>query len=271
MNFEIDNDFALLYGIMLGDGCLSLSRGRRTMKFIVVTGDSVTDLSFFRNFLHPLLKKYRGKDTNIRFRKDCNGIEFNFVDNRLFDFIHSIGFPIGKKGTEIEIPKIFYEKNLVNHVIAGFVATDGSLVLTKNPNKYYPRIEAHAICKNLLQQIHNHLNSLGLNGRFYQCKRINFWKGNTKKIIGKEKQFRIQFNGKKNLLLFENLIGFVNFKHKRRFDEFIKYDKEYDSTSFSKSLRVDDLSYNAMNNSFKSKMALGGVEPPIFASPIIFQ
>ena len=253
MSFEIDEDFALLYGILLGDGCLSLSKGKRTKKFVVITGDAITDLEFFRNVLGLILKKYRGRDTNIKFRKKDGAIEYNFSDIKLFDFLHSVGFPIGKKGTKIEIPKVFYERGFIKYVIAGFVATDGSLVLTKNPNKYYPRIEAHAICKGVIEKIHSYLNSIGLKGHFYECKRVKRYLGNGLKISPREKQFRFQFNGKENLLLFERLIGFVNPKHKKRFDEFIKYDHEYEDLEFGKFIRIKDPVYHRVNGLFEKK------------------
>ena len=41
-----DQKFALLYGIMLGDGCLSLVHGRK--KFIVITCSLKEDLDFLR-------------------------------------------------------------------------------------------------------------------------------------------------------------------------------------------------------------------------------
>lgn len=220
MNFEVDKDFALLYGIMLGDGCLSLFNKRT--KFITITGSSKDDLPFFREIISPVLKRFRGKDTNIKFRKDCNAIEFNFTDFNLFDFIYSVGFPIGKKGTEILIPKIFYEKNLMRYITQGFMATDGSLVLTKNPNKYYPRIESMAICKNVLKQIYDYLCLLGMNGAFYLAKSKPYYK--WKNV---QERYRFQFNGKQNLLIFNEKVGFVNPKHIKKFINFMEYDKKY--------------------------------------------
>ncbi|MCX6750467.1 MAG: hypothetical protein NTZ83_03345, partial [Candidatus Pacearchaeota archaeon] len=157
--------FALFYGIMFGDGCLSLVSGKK--KFISVTGSLDEDLPFYKEVISLLLKEFRGKDTNIKFRKACRAIDFNFTDKRLFDLIHSKGFPIGKKGPNLVIPELFYEDNLLKYVIQGFFSTDGSLVLTKNPNKYYPRIEGNGISKKLITQIQEYLSSQGMSGAFY--------------------------------------------------------------------------------------------------------
>lgn len=259
MEIEIDKDFALLYGIMLGDGCLSQS-GRH--KFIAITGSSQDDLPFFKEVIHPILRKYRAKDTNIKFKKDCNAIEYNFVDNKLFNFFVSTGFPIGKKGNRLFIPKIFYDLNLVNQIISGFFATDGSLVLTKNPNKYYPRLEVHVISKDLLYEIYTYLLSKGLRGAFYTAKRINDsrpWKNTLQ-------PYRVQFNGINNLLLFNELIGFSNPKYKEKFKHFINYSSDYDfSINGLQSKDVKPISLKK-NEDFNNKMALGRIELPVSSS-----
>lgn len=223
MKFKIDKDIALLYGILLGDGCLCLFNKRK--KFITITGSSKQDQPFFEHIIHPILKKLRGKDTNLKLKKGYNAIEFNFHDKNLFDFLHSLGFPIGKKADRIFIPKIFYRKRLIKYVIQGFIATDGSLVLTKNPNKYYPRIEAHACCKKVLIQICNHLNEIGMKGAFYKARRKTVSPSGFNEVHPK---FRFQFNGKRNLLIFNDKIGFINPAYKNKFDHFIAYDNKYD-------------------------------------------
>lgn len=264
MDIEIDKDFALLYGIMLGDGCISLvnRKDRNTkMKIVAITGSSKDDLPFFQEVIHPILKKYRNKDTNIKFLKDCNAIEFNFCDENLFDFISSFGFPIGYKEDRLFIPKVFYDLNLVKYVIAGFFATDGSLVLTKNPNKFYPRLEIHVISKTLLKEIYDYLLILGLNGAFYKCKRINISLGAYNHV---HEIYRVQFNGKRNLLLFNELIGFVNQKYQEKFEQFILYDKEYNSTFAPYSFR-NNKEKHLLNEKYGPKMALGRIELPTSA------
>jgi len=130
------------------------------------------DLPFFKEIISPILRKLRGKETNIKFNKNCNAIEYNFTDYNLFNFMALLGFPIGKKGNKLFIPKVFYEKNLIEDIIQGFFATDGSIVLTKNGNKYYPRLEAHVISKDLVYEIYNYLIHLGFKGHFYQCQEL---------------------------------------------------------------------------------------------------
>lgn len=231
-NFDInllnnEEKFALLFGIMLGDGCLcSFKRNDRVgvRKLIVITGHKLDDREFFKTLLVPLLKSFTTNSIKIKKRKHQKVIDIHLCDGELFNKIKSFGFPVGKKGNSIFIPKIFYEKNLLKYIAQGFFATDGSLVLTKNGNKFYPRIEGTGISNNLIRQLVNYFNDLGLSGYFYEAKRKKIdlrWK-----LI--QQSYRFQFNGKQNLILFRDLVGFVNPKHEVRYCKFLKYSKAYD-------------------------------------------
>ena len=203
--FRINKNFAVFYGILLGDGSLSLIN--KNMKFITISSSIHDDMPFVKKIILPLLRKLRKKETKFKLRPKYGVIEFNFTDAKLFDFISSLGFSIGKKGIGIKIPKIFYKKNLVKYVIQGFFATDGSLVLTKNPNILYPRLEASSISNSLMKQVCGFFNREGIKCNIYERKAKN-WKWNQ--------QYRIQANGRKNLELFIKKIGFINPKHKKR-------------------------------------------------------
>ena len=217
--------FALLYGIMLGDGCISryITKERGERCSVCISGDYYGDWKFYEGILIPLLKSLGRKSVTIKKRPNNGTLEINFPDKRLFDLFVDNKFPVGKKGTQLEIPKIFYKDDLIREVIQGFFSTDGSVVLTKNPNKFYPRLEGHGISPKLILQIKEYLNKLGMKGHFYECKRSKMysrWKT-------AQRQYRFQFNGEENFVKFNNLIGFVNPKHKRKFQEFLKYSKKY--------------------------------------------
>lgn len=239
-----DEKFALFYGIMLGDGCLSYYKTKQGIdKFTLAITGGIDDKLFYENVLSPILISLGRKSVTIKIKKECRGIEINFPNKVIFDKIHSYGFPIGKKGPNIVIPRYFYDQKLVKFVVAGFIATDGSLVLTKNPNKYYPRIEANGISKVLIAQIHAFLISLGMNGGFYLAKRKKF----TSQFKSNFEQYRLQFNGKDNLLLFKELIGFVNPQYEEKFLNFLKYEARYNAsikdipTQKQKLVRIDNM------------------------------
>ncbi len=202
MTLKLNRKFAILYGIMLGDGCLSLVYGKK--KYIAIAGSMQDDVPFFNNVVKPIIKALINKDIPIKFKRTEGSIQLNFIKNSLFDFISSFGFPIGKKGNKLFIPKIFYDKKLLRYVIRGFFATDGSLVLTDNNGTLYPRVEANGIAKYLIEEISTFLNSKGINCRFYEAKRKVHYYPNW------QQQYRLQINGKANLKKFVEIIGFVN-------------------------------------------------------------
>ncbi|MBW2977880.1 hypothetical protein KY331_03475 [Candidatus Woesearchaeota archaeon] len=205
---RMSEDLALLYGVLLGDGCLS-----KTGKgyFVVVSGNRIDDLSFFE-YLLPFFNKLRGKDCKIRYKKDQNSIEINFSDKRLFNLFKKIGMPIGKKGTSLSISNSF-DNNFYASLVKGYFATDGCLVITNNNGIVYPRIEFSSISKSILQQVLNYLISLDLNGKLYVSHKS---KGTWNTL------YRIQFNGKRNLELFRSKIGFVNSKHMNKYKKWKK-------------------------------------------------
>lgn len=189
---------------MLGDGCLSLFKERK--KTIVIAGSLQDDVPFFERILQPIIKSLIKKEIPIRFRYSEGTIYLHFMHKNLFDYISSFNFPIGKKGTKLFIPKVFYDKNLVKYVLQGFFATDGSLVLTNNNGTLYPRVEANGISKNLIKEISDFINIKGIKCNFYEAKRKESYYIN----FNCQKAYRIQINGKENLKKFVRLIGFIN-------------------------------------------------------------
>ncbi len=232
MDFNIDilthdEKFALFYGIMLGDGCISkYSSGGRKYTTFSVSGDYYSDKPFYSKILAPLIDSIRKnkKPVKIKERLNQGKLEIQFSDKELLWKFTNLGFPIGKKGTKIEIPIYFIKNGLMGFIVQGIFATDGSLVLTKNPNKFYPRLEIHLIAKKVIIQTHAFFISKEMKGKVYECKRNKDERG----FKHLHKKFRIQFNGKDNLLLFNENVGFVNPKHKKRFLNFLRYSKEYD-------------------------------------------
>lgn len=254
----VNKNLSLLYGILLGDGCLCkhVNKSGRKYYFISITGNYYDDKPFYNLIVVPLLNRLRINKKQVRFkdRKKYGKIEITISDKVLFNQLNEIGFPIGKKGPDLEIPKIFYKKDLLKYIVQGFFATDGSLVLTKNPNKFYPRIESRTIHKILIKQIHEYLLSIGMNGSHYFClsRPDPRWK-----VV--QDQYRFQFNGKKNLILFEEKVGFINPKQCKKFLDFIEYDAHYNKSikgiPSSKQRTIRD----PINLKFMEKMALRGI------------
>lgn len=250
-----DKRFALLFGILSGDGCLSAYTScKKDYYAIVITGNSLDDKPFYEQVVIPLINSLREgnrKSVKIKKRLDCNAIEIAFTDKILFNKLKDHGFPVGKKGQQLIISQTFYDKGLIKYIVQGFFATDGSLVLTKNPNKFYPRVEARVIHKNFLKQIYDYLISLGLNGAYYLCEARLDSKWNA------QEQCRFQFNGKENLILFNDYVGFVNPKQSNRFSKFLQYDQEYNHALKKFTSKRMQFIRNKINFKFLNKVTLG--------------
>lgn len=252
-NLEFVNEkkkVALLFGILLGDGCLSCyyPKDRKERRVIAITGNMYDDREFFEKVLVPLLKSLTRNSVRIKKNINAGTIEIHISDRELFIRIKELGFPVGKKGINILVPKYFYEDDLLKYVSQGFFATDGSLVLTKNGNKFYPRIEGNGISESLIRQITDYLNCIGMKGYFYEAKR----KGRDLRWGQRQQPYRFQFNGKQNLIIFRNLIGFVNPKHEARYHKFLRYSDEYDNKIRGLSSKKQRVAGEAINLLFYS-------------------
>ena len=204
-NLKLDEETSLVYGILLGDGCLSQGEKYRS---IVITCDANSDKPLFKKLV-PILENLRKNKVKWRERKESNTIEINFSDKNLFNKYKSLGFPVGKKG-KLGLPN--FDKESLKNVIKGYFATDGCLVITNNNGIKYPRLEFSSISKKLLIQIKEFLQSFGIKGNVYLSKTYtNNWNN----------LYRLQINGKNKLFLFREKIGFFNPKHEKRLEQFL--------------------------------------------------
>lgn len=222
---NINKDLALFYGILLGDGMIGKYKRKNRMGYIntIYISLNSNDMEFVDLVLSPVIKKLINKEIKIKKLPNKNALVIRIYNIELFKKLEDMGFPLGVKGEKLIIPEYFFKKNLIKYIIQGFFATDGSFVLTKNPNKYYPRIESKTTHPILMRQIYDYLCFVGMKGALYEYKgkMSERWK----------KQYRFQFNGYNNLNLFRHKIGFVNPKHEHRFHDFIEYLGKYSGTA----------------------------------------
>src|SRR3989344_6427705 len=201
----INEEFALFYGVMLGDGCLS-EVGK--CHFISISCNFHSDQLFISSIL-PLIEEIRGKKVRAYDRSDQGKIEIIFSDKRLFSYLKELGFPVGRKGPNLTILKEF--QPFMKQVTQGFLATDGCVIVINNNGTLYPRIELSSISKQLLEQFREYLLSMEINSKVY--------------VAHQQKEnwhikYRLQINGKKNLIAFKDKIGFINPKHQQKYDQF---------------------------------------------------
>jgi len=206
---EMNESEALLLGIILGDGCV-YRYGKHQYK-IQVSGHSIDDEVFLLKVVKPLFKRIFDKDVKIYKRKSSKTTDLVLYSKEAFEAVNRrFGIQkINEKGIFIA-DTFLNERRIMKGIIAGFFATDGSVVITDNNGTIYPRVEFQNISYKILKQIQDFLLKLGLRGGLYRMDRKHG-------IV-----YRLQYNGKTNLLKFKNGIGFINPKHELKFDKYTK-------------------------------------------------
>jgi hypothetical protein len=200
----MSKDLALFYGILAGDGCLSRSGGKY---FISVCGNLKDDKIFHKNTILPLINRLRSKETKYKEFPKYNKIEFNFSDKTLFTRLSELGFPVGKKiNKNLVLPKSL--EPFVTQFIAGVMATDGSICFRSGKYRTpYPIISVKTKSKTLMDQLFRYLSHLGLNPKLREVKHKGFTCG----------EYEIAIYGHENVRKFQNLVGFINPKHEKKY------------------------------------------------------
>ena len=214
-----EQKFALLYGVLLGDGCLSrhtASEGRER-RLLIVTGSYYDDTAFFDDILVPLFCSFTGNSPTVKLRPKYGAREIVVSNKELFTKIESLGFNSGKK-KDIIIPSIF-DETLMPFVISGLFATDGSFTIVNNNGTKYPRLFFTACLPSAFYKISDYLVKNGISASCYTAKRQNF-NGCYRQVKTK---YVISSNGRKNTERFRELIGFINPKHEYRYQNYLKY------------------------------------------------
>ena len=102
--------------------------------------------------------------------------------------------------------------------VKGLVDTDGSMVLLKVKQRFYPRVQITSISKFLIYEIGKWLETKEIPVSISMDKRKLTHNGETKVHLG----YRFQISGEKNLEKWMDLIGFRNKRHLDKYQKFKK-------------------------------------------------
>ena len=194
LDLSIDERYAELIGLMMGDGCLSHTNKAR---YIYICGHKKDDLEYHQNTTKVLFKELFEKDIEIKFRKKENTLFIKFSDKDIFNELCKY-LPVGKKYDYLQVPgRILSNKKLFFAFLRGLVDTDGCIIFSKQhrQTQYYPRIELSSRSKQFLLEI------------LEELKRHEFYGSVSHK--GKQ-NYRMEVPGKKNPKKWMDHIGFSN-------------------------------------------------------------
>jgi len=199
-----DTSVAELFGILTGDGYMNFYPAKKDY-IIEIAGDSRNDKKYFEYINSLFLNLFNIRPKLYR-RKNQNSAYLRVRSKGIFYFLEQTGFVRGKK-EQISIPSWISQNNQhMTSFIRGLADTDGSVVLKRRykSEPYYPVINIVSKSKILINTVCVWLKQ----------NEFSAWHGKeTKKDkrTGKVTQnYRLELNGKKNLVKWLKEIGFSN-------------------------------------------------------------
>ncbi|MBI2549851.1 LAGLIDADG family homing endonuclease [Candidatus Woesearchaeota archaeon] len=168
---KISKEFAELYGILLGDGCLSKynRKDRKNPTYCTLFTGHTHDMPYYLNTLRPIMNKLYNVNGYIQKRKHMQCIVLVTTAKKVFDSLSSLGCPIGVK-SDLKIPSQILNNNaLAICCVRGIFDTDGS-VYNRYSKQYsnharhyhYKVVQIHMKEPLLIRQIKSILNNNGI-------------------------------------------------------------------------------------------------------------
>lgn len=146
-------------------------------------------------------------------RKDQNLISLVIRSKGIFNFLNEAGFKPGRKKEIVPPSWIATNKVFFKNFIRGVFDTDGYLCLKNKERKKYPVLGITSKSKYLLKQIQEFI-------RIYKISSyLGSFKANNSKLGIRSIVHKLQISGKKNIIMFFNLIGSSNLRNQIKYKE----------------------------------------------------
>jgi len=128
-HLEDSGDFAELYGILLGDGCIYSN-----LTGFCISGNSVLDKHYLESYVSDLIFRLFNLRPKIYYSKEAKSVRCVLYSKAIARLLVRRGFPKGyKKINKVKIPnRLFKKKSLIRACIRGINDTDGSIYHQKN-------------------------------------------------------------------------------------------------------------------------------------------
>tara|TARA_Y100000310_G_C20665019_1_gene807014 strand:- start:872 stop:1552 length:681 start_codon:yes stop_codon:yes gene_type:complete len=216
---RITNDLAYLCGVFAGDGSIHYNKRRGALK---VVGNPKDEKEFYFNVIQPKFKKIFGFDLNLRHHDSNTTFGFIFSSKMLMGYlVNVIGLPNGRKYEKLKIPEPFLNRDsfLINF-IRGVADTDGCITFKKRYRDYpyYPVICLASRSDSFMKEIATILKKVGL--KIVEI--YNYHKKDERVELGYTIISRIEINGRDNLDLWIEKVGFLSPKHLGKIKKYYK-------------------------------------------------
>lgn len=136
---KMTSDLAEVCGIHAGDGYLRNDGKRRELD---ISG-GFEEKDYYDNHVVPLFEKVFKIKIKPRFFLHRNTYGFVIRNRSVIEFMHSLGFPYGKKTLTVAVPEQILESNdlrIIYRFVRGVFDTDGSLLFRKRSGSGYKRV-----------------------------------------------------------------------------------------------------------------------------------
>ncbi|MBN2067284.1 MAG: hypothetical protein JW744_02355 [Candidatus Diapherotrites archaeon] len=218
---KMNPDLAEVCGIHAGDGYLRNDGRRRELD---ISG-GFEEKDYYDNHIVPLFERVFNIKIKPRFFSHRNTYGFVIRDKSAIEFMHSLGFPYGKKTLTVSVPEQVLQSrdlDIIYRFIRGMFDTDGSLSFRKRGGSGYS--------KSYLKRHTYPIISLGV------CSK-NLWEGTCRLLMktgfqftvsyqqpndNNHQKYKIELRGDANVI---NWINLIDFKNPIKFNRFLIWKK----------------------------------------------
>ncbi|MFH1592420.1 MAG: LAGLIDADG family homing endonuclease [Candidatus Woesearchaeota archaeon] len=161
---NFNNNFCEFYRALMGDGCISVYKKQSGYYAydIIIVGDLIKDKKYYL-YLKKLIERELKVRVKIKEIKKSNSRKLTIKCKGLVKYLNGIGFPIGKKGIKLKIPKRMSKLKwrLQRNIMRGLFDMDGSFYAKKHERYKHPYITITSISNILLAQLCKSLRNQG--------------------------------------------------------------------------------------------------------------
>lgn len=156
-------DFCELFGIVLGDGCITGIRTNGQLKRpqLFISGHGTNDMEYFKSNICRLFERIFAFSPKIHRYSDCNGIRIFTSKKYIVNQFICSGFSCNKYA--MKIPQAIMDLGIKHQarVIRGLFDTDGTFFARKDENYRYPYVAITITNSELREQVRHILRGMG--------------------------------------------------------------------------------------------------------------
>ena len=159
IKLKINGGTCEFFGALMGDGCITKHKlkDKKYYKYIIIfSGHKSLDKEYHEKYLRDLIKKEFKLNSSVQLGKVKNVRTLKIFNKSLLNELIDYGFPLGKKGQKLKIPRRFLKMpwEYKKFIIRGLFDTDGSIYARRDEDYKYPHISITSRSRKLIEQLY---------------------------------------------------------------------------------------------------------------------